>query len=235
MEEIKCLPKVLVGCPTSDYKNYCLDEYINSIKNLTYSNYDILIVDNSKTKDYYRLIKSFNIPIKRIKYRKRARDRIIESRNLIVDEVLGGDYDYFLSLEQDVIPPKDVIEKLLRHKKKVVSGVYPLLTKINGKKILKSSIWMNYDPKTKMMYRVKNKFILENPSLFKISTSGLGCIMIHNEVLKKIKFRYDKSQDGFDDVFFSKDLRENNISLYSDFSVLCRHLLGGEEWENIKK
>ena len=34
------------------------------------------------------------------------------------------DYDYFLSLEQDVIPPKDIIEQMLKSEKKIITGVY---------------------------------------------------------------------------------------------------------------
>ena len=152
-----------MGCPTSDYKKYCLKEYVDSINNLTYTNYDILLVDNSEDSAYFDLIESFNVPVKRIRYEERARDRIVKSRNLLIKELING-YDYFLSLEQDVIPPKDVIERLLQHDKKVVAGVYPLIHVIHGKKVLKSSIWMNYNSETKLMYRVKNKYILENPN-----------------------------------------------------------------------
>ena len=35
--------KVLVGCPVSDYHEYCTEQYIQAIKNLTYNNYDILL------------------------------------------------------------------------------------------------------------------------------------------------------------------------------------------------
>jgi len=41
-------PKILLGCPTSDYKEYCLKEYVKSVKTLDYPCYDILLVDNSK-------------------------------------------------------------------------------------------------------------------------------------------------------------------------------------------
>jgi len=235
MDENNNLPKVLVGCPTSNHKSYCLSKYIESINNLTYKNYDILLVDNSESDEYYNLIKSYDIPVKRINFLKKARERIIKSRNVIVEEVLKNDYDYFLSLEQDVIPPKDIIEKLLRHKKKVVAGVYPLVHSINGKKIMKSSIWANYNPKTKLMFRVKNDFIINNPFLFEISASGLGCVLIHKIVFDNIRFRYDSNTEGFDDVFFSKDLRDNGILIYADFGILCRHLLGGKEWKDIEK
>ena len=49
--------KILIGCPTSAHKKYCLKEYINSIKSLTYKNFDVLIVDNSENDKYFNEIK----------------------------------------------------------------------------------------------------------------------------------------------------------------------------------
>ena len=51
-------PKVLVGCPTYEGKEYILDRYIERVKEFTYDNYDILLVDNSKTNDYAKKIKA---------------------------------------------------------------------------------------------------------------------------------------------------------------------------------
>ena len=99
--------KVLVGCPVSDYHEYCTEQYIQAIKNLTYNNYDILLVDNSKDDRFYNSIKD-NVPVIRDKYQPNVYDRIISSRNLLRKKTLEGGYDYLFSLEQDVIPPKNV-------------------------------------------------------------------------------------------------------------------------------
>jgi GT2 family glycosyltransferase len=231
----KKYPKVLVGCPTSEHKEYCLKEYAEAVKNLSYPNYDILLVDNSKDNEYYERIKSMGIKVKRTKYTKKARDRIIEGRNLLRKKVLDEGYDYFLSLEQDVIPPNDVIERLLRYNKQVTAGVYFLVNPFKDEHRIRSSIWANYNPKTKMMYRVKNEYILQNPKLMEVSASGLGCILIHRDVLNKIRFRYDKETEGFDDVFFAKDLRKNRIKIYADLSVICKHLVKNWSWKGIEK
>ena len=118
-------PKVLVGCPTSHHKDYCLDRYVKSVNTLSYPNYDVLIVDNSETDEYYNKIKEKGLPVLRLeKYYEHARTRLTKSRNIIREKLLEGDYEYFLSLEQDVIPPRDIIETLLKSKKKVICGVY---------------------------------------------------------------------------------------------------------------
>ena len=53
-------PKILVGCPTSFHKEYALEQYAESIKALTYPNYDILLVDNSKDDVYFKRIKKLS-------------------------------------------------------------------------------------------------------------------------------------------------------------------------------
>jgi len=96
--------RVLVGCPTSEHKEYCLKEYANLLRSLTYDNFDVLLVDNSKDDRYYNKIKSLGIPVIKDKYLEGAKNRIVHSRNILRERVLNGGYDYFFSLEQDVIP-----------------------------------------------------------------------------------------------------------------------------------
>ena len=55
------------------------------------------------------------------------------------------------------------------------------------------------------------------------------------KILEKIKFRYNKEDEGFDDMWFCKDLRESGIKLYCDTSLKCKHLIKDWSWKNIKK
>src|SRR3989344_9577139 len=105
--------KVLVGCPTSFHKEYCLDKYAEGIKALTYRYSDVLLVDNSKDDSYLNKIKVMGLNATKGFYFEGARDRIVASRNILREKVLNEGYDYFLSLEQDVVPPKDIIERML--------------------------------------------------------------------------------------------------------------------------
>ena len=103
--------KILIGCPTSEHKSYCLKEYIEAVKKL---NCDVLLVDNSECEEYYNKIKSLGVNVIKDRYYKKARNRIVSSRNLLKEHCLKNGYDYLFSLEQDVIPPLDVIERLLK-------------------------------------------------------------------------------------------------------------------------
>lgn len=228
-EKSKPHPKVLVGCPVSDYHKYCTEEYIKSIKSLTYDNYDILLVDNSKDDDFYNSIKDL-VPVIRWGYKPNTYDRIISCRNLLRQKVLDGGYDYLFSLEQDVIPPRNVIERLLSYEKNIISGVY-----------FKPDIYENYREPVAMLWVLHpddpnkvlpiRKDIINGNNLIKVDMCGLGCAIIHRKVLEKIRFRYDLADCSCtDDIFFSRDSKKQGFEIHSDTAVKCKHILSGRTW-----
>src|SRR3989344_3675225 len=106
-------PKVLIGCPTYKNKEYCLKEYADAVNNLRYDNKDVLVVDNSEGDKYLGKLKQFQLnAVKDPLHFDSARDRIVHSRNIIRQKVLDESYDYFLSLEQDIIPHATIIEEM---------------------------------------------------------------------------------------------------------------------------
>ena len=226
------LPKVLVGCPTHDGKEYCLEQYADAVKNLSYKNYDVLLADNSKGKSYISKIRGFGINAVKTEHRVHARDRIVEGRNLLAKKAVEG-YDYFLSLEQDVIPPGDVIEKLMMHGKEIVSGIYHTRQDINGQARILPLIFVQLNEKKNQMRYLTDQEIEKINGLTEIRICGVGCLLIKKDVLEKIKFRYAKGVPGFDDVHFCNDAIAQGYKIYADTNVRCRHFYGS--WEGIRK
>lgn len=222
-------PKVLVGCPVSDYHEYCTDEYIKSVKSLSYGNYDVLLVDNSKDEGFFNSIKG-KVPAVRIGHSPSAYDRVIDSRNVLRQRALEGGYDYFLSLEQDVIPPKDVIERLLSYKKDIITGIYFKEDLYEGQGEPVALVWVMHPKDPNKVVPVK-KSVIEGNNLIKVDFCGMGCILIHRSVLEKIRFRYDLSNcKATDDIFFGMDAKKEGFSIYADTAVKCRHLVSGRPW-----
>jgi len=219
-------PKILVGCPTSKYQEYCLGDYHQSINNLTYENYSVLLIDNSEDNYYLNKLKNKNINTLKGKYFKGAKQRIIESRNLLRQHFLENNYDYLLSLEQDVIPPRDVIEKLLSHNKDIVSAVY-FSSSPNHKKLI--PLLAKNTGLNKLSYLPENLVKMSN-DLVEVDYCGLGCVLIHKLVLEKVKFRFDSKKPGFDDWWFCKDAKKNDFKVYADLNVKCRHLILNRPW-----
>ena len=240
MENTENHPKVLIGCPTSYHKEYCLEKYIEGLKNIDYPNFDILLIDNSEDDNYFNKIKSYNIPVIKGPYFEGARDRITASRNILREKTIEEGYDYLFSLEQDVVPPRDVLLKLTRQEKKVISCIYFVHNIIENKRELTPQAFVILEGKEHAdlpSMRPLNSFELNSDKIMQIVSCGLGCVLIHKDILKQIKFRYDKNTEAFDDRPFCIDLYKKNIPIFCDTSIKCMHYILNRPypWAKIKK
>lgn len=229
------MPKVLVGCPTSFHKEYCLDKYIAGVKALTYSNHDVLLVDNSKDNKYFNKIKKLGLPVIKGPWFEGALDRIVTSRNILRQKVLDEGYDYLFSLEQDVLPPGDVLDRMVKHKKKIVSGVYfAHNTMPDGSTPLIPLVYKLIDKKTLTMVPIDEQEFASN-EIIEVASAGLGCVLIHKDILKEVKFRYENKV--FDDRFFFIDCYRKGFKVFCDTSIKCKHFILNRPypWGVIKK
>ena len=227
--------KVLIGCPTSKHKEYALLEYIDGLRKIKYRPAEILLVDNSNDMTYFKTLQDLALNAVRGPWIDETRARIAASRNILRQKVLDEDYDYLLSLEQDVIPPPDVIEKLLEHKKKIVSGVYFAKYPMLGEKVIPLAFKeQKKEDKIKLVPLTEDEVFM-GPRLQKVIATGLGCVLIHKDVLKKISFRVEPMT--FDDQPFFYDAHRLGFEAFVDTSVKCKHLVSGSpvQWEMKKK
>ena len=220
-------PKVLVGITCSYHKEYCLEPFLQGLKELTYENKDILFVENSQHDEYFNKLKSLGLNVIKGPYYESPIKRISMSRNLLIDKAIKENYDYLFSLDQDTIPPKDVIEKLLSHNKQVTCGVYFSRTIVNNKVVLAPDVYKvipNSEDESGLpsMKWPDEEEILSN-KLIQVVSCGAGCLLLHKDVIKKVKFREDLEQ--FEDRRFCIDLYKNNIPIYCDTSVKCKHYI----------
>lgn len=111
-------PYILVACPTYDGKQYCFQKWIDRVKSLTWSHYDIFVVDNSATPDFFEKYRQ-QIPMYRQTFGAGEKDdamyRVCRSMARIQKYFLSGRYDFWLNIEADVIPPANVTEVLLQY------------------------------------------------------------------------------------------------------------------------
>jgi GT2 family glycosyltransferase len=230
-------PRVLIGCPTCGLKEDSLEKYIQGINDLTYAHFDVLIEDNSPTKEYSEKIKAFAQTFEkthqnqtfRVHYSgqisPKARARLVYGRNFIRNVCLKENYDYFFSLEQDVIPPACAIERLLEAKKEVVSGVYLNEDTSQGQKTIRvmGGYYGNEEERKNKMVRHLGIFQLLPSRVFEAAYAGLGCLLISKKALEKVSFRYEEERQACDDMYFCMDLQEKGTLIYLDSSVLCAH------------
>lgn len=249
MAEEKQLPKILVGCPTSDYKAYCFDEYIKALKSLTYPNIEFLIADNSEEPYYAKRFEEAGFPVVRVPFEKPAMKRVVAARNVIRQKVVEGDYKYYFSLEQDVIPPPDIIEKLLARKEWLVSGLYFSFYNVDGQRKKCPLFFLENDTMSGtagtpvkpgnilLGQNITLQFDIDEPTtfeppFFRVKAAGLGCMLIHRYVMENIPFRF-VSDDTTDDFAFCEDAFRKGFDVYVDSDLRCDHLSRQFDWTSI--
>jgi hypothetical protein len=225
-------PKVLIATPTSIYKDYVFLDWYTWVSNLTYNNYEILICDNSRDISYYNKLKSLGVPCIHVSpIGKTPRQFMCQSLMKLRDYFLKNNFDIFVSLESDVIPPRNFIEKLISDHKQVVSA--PFFYDFGEK----SNILLWYFKQTDDKKFETHKANLLEGIMFmdgkvkQIFQSGIGCTMISKEIIKKIPFRWDLSKPEFADSWFFMDMMKQKINNYLDTSFICKHY--SSNWSEI--
>lgn len=251
-------PKVLVGAPISDNHKYCIKEYLESIRRLTYDNFDVFFIDNSEKEDFADYVKKEGFSVIKAEYHPVVRERMVNSRNILREKMLNSGYDYFFNIDQDVIVPPDIIQSFLKHSKEIITGIYYGIIVSGGKEKAFPVIYKSWDKEEieyfkshleemKIKRKIEYKFIEENnfnysklmrffsveeveePKLIEVRACGTGCIFINRTVLEKIKFRFEGDK-FFDDYFFCEDAIKNNYKIYADTGIKCRHLIRDRPW-----
>jgi hypothetical protein len=150
------------------------------------------------------------------------------ARNKIVRHFLTTDKEYLLFIDSDTIPEIDGPERLLAHKKEVVSGLYNLV--MNGKDSLVSrpSCFTLVLPGKSLTDAVP---VQPKTGLQRVVIASGGYLLIHRSVFSLVKkpwFEYeylDAVHDAYkgEDVVFSNRVEKAGIQIWCDTDVLAGH------------
>lgn len=217
-------PKILLAAPTSIHKEYIFLTWFLYVQNLTYKNYDIYIVDNSIDDLYHKELRNLGVDIGYVNPSgKDSRVYVTESQNLIRKKFLEGNYEYLFSLEVDIFPSRNVIEKLLSCKKEIVSVPYFIDFAEDSKLYFEQ--FTVVDKTIKSFVPVMEKAFQDyKGKLLQTSANGIGCSLIHRHIIEQLPFRYDLNRKGHSDTFFYEDiLHKLKIMNYIDTSQIVVH------------
>ena len=223
------LPKVLVGAPVYSKKSYITAEWISCIKNLSYPNYDVVVVDNSEDLAFSSIFQRDGIQTIRSPSHSNPTQRITEARQSLYDYVAKGDYEYLMSIEQDILVPSGIIEALLSHKKLIVGAPYAVASHTNEQRRRVDYV-MSASKLEKTLAEIDGVEInewylskeLANRGLLQVKSCSLGCTLISTEVLKKISARSNPAINRADDSYFFQDCKNNGIPVYVDTGLLWK-------------
>ena len=230
-------PKVLVAAPVCQWYDYCWFEFKAFLKNMTYHNKDIFLVDNSKDRAFFDRVR-LDFDVKKTEHLKSIRDMVTRDHNIIRDKFLEGDYDYLLMLDCDTIPPIDVIEQLLQGDKDVNSGLYFGNHDINGELKVMPFAWV-FSKEEKDWdntgYLVEQEIF--PGQLMKVAFTGMGCVFLSRKVVEKVPFFYSKEMAAWDDRWLGHDVWKAGFEFWCDTRVKCKHLFMGRtmDYHDLKK
>ncbi|RJQ27023.1 hypothetical protein C4577_01755 [Candidatus Parcubacteria bacterium] len=94
------------------------------------------------------------------------------ARNTACRTALDNGFEYLFFLDSDVVPPRDVVQRLMNHKKPWVSGVYFRRSPPHSVPVMiKNGTWYTNYPRG---------------ALVDVDLVGAGCLLIHRSFLEAI-------------------------------------------------
>ncbi len=151
-------------------------------------------------------------------------------RNLLVDLFLDSDCDYLLMVDDDIVPPNNILE-MAEYGKDVAAGLCYAINSFSG------IFPVAYRKTENGIFRGGYDLIgagndAENKGLLKVELVGSGCIMIHRRVFDKIDkpyFKFSFNEDltkieESEDFDFCNRVLAAGMEIYVDTDRVCGHL-----------
>lgn len=152
------------------------------------------------------------------------------AREMTVEDALETDPDYVMFIDSDVVPPRDVFQRLARHDVGVVSGLY-YMDNPDG---VHPAMWRLDESNSPSITDYRRK------GLVNVDAIGLGCCLVKREVIDALErplFRWTKGyeehpwdlrHDGetpgvSEDFFFCHKVQDAGYEIYVDTTVECMH------------
>lgn len=228
---MKEMPSVLVGCPVSQVKEYCISQYLVQCLNLTYPNKTLHWIDNSVNQQWHvhnLLLKGFSCDYVHQKGR-RNQVYITECQNMLRQKAIYENFDYLFMLECDIFCQLNIIEQLMAYDEDICAARY-LIGEGDKSQILATAV--DSLPFGMRSQRNMEEGFLEfgrkktNNRFF-----GFGCILWKTEIIKHFPFHVEEKVNAHADMYAFMDYYEAGIKV-QEHPVLVGHR--NSSWSQIK-
>ena len=225
----KLVPKIVIGIPTYEGKNYCLPQFLDNISKFSYpkDRIEIFIADNSKdNKNALMINKKYGIKTFWKDYEGcTVFEKLADSHNQIRRFFLESKADYLFHLESDVFPPNDILENLLWARKPIVNGLYQILDGGTRELCLRVS-----DSMLQSSQIIGGNLALGhfyhwyiNGQVQKCEIAGIGCCLMKRKVMQNFEFKFDNATNFPPDTHFALDLKNKGVQNYTHTGMVCFH------------
>lgn len=145
------------------------------------------------------------------------------ARNALVDAAIGGDFEWLLMLDDDMLVPHDLLARLLAHNKDIVGGLYyqrggayhpVVLHRILHEHGAMSTLFYSHDDP-----------IFKAPGLHQVDIIGGGCMLFRVDVFRKLLPPYFEWERVLGtDIGICSRFLDAGVSIYIDTSMELGHL-----------
>lgn len=162
------------------------------------------------------------------------------ARNKIAQKAIDMDAEYVLTIDNDVVVPKDALKNLISHGEKVCLGYYAHRGSDNvyhGQACIyklkdeHGNSYFNYPMESGYFAEELHSLSDKGVHLIQVHGGGMGCALISTSVFKRLKYpwydwvNYESRGMLSEDLFFCEGCRKAGIKIYADTRVNCGHML----------
>lgn len=243
---IKKAPNVFIGIPTYSGKNYCLSEFFKAVHDIEYPKelIKLVVVDNTfdngeSLRELFPFVDSLPfssscIPLPPSKMSENTMDRLCNTHEYIRQLAIQSKADYLLHLESDILINPQTLKKLIFSRKKMVSPMY-MITSGASRHLVVRNIQQGVRRELAFRYLVGHytqDFV--DGSVKEIISAGLGCCLIHKDIVKAVPFRYDYG-DYAPDTVYTQDVYNYGFKNHVDTSEIVYHMNNHDWGRNVSE
>lgn len=155
---------------------------------------------------------------------------IDNARNSCVRAFLKSGMEYMLFVDSDMLPPKDSLERLLKHNRAIISGIHHAVYKYDDRQnpIIGTSSFTKMEKKENG--QTERTLVQLNTGLHKVIGASTAFLLIHKSIFKDWKapwFRFEWNADYTDyigeDYWFCMEAARRGFEIYTDSDVFIKH------------
>lgn len=224
--------KVLICTPISKRHDYCIDRFLDRVRNMTHPVHLLLYDNTLDNGEYFQKLKDKTpeswITVKRHTWNPKkwnAVQMLADVKEKMRKYFLFGRYDYYWDLAVDMFPPKNMIERYISHDKDGVGAVVHMYTGRRTKPAIFPWRGNVEDSGHIIVGRgidyMSWKELKRQDGLIRVY--GVGAPFMKRKVLKVVPWRTHPILIYGEDLWFFTEANDKGFEFWCDTDIRIKH------------